>query len=284
MKKTILITGASTGIGRSTAIELARAGYEVLAGVRNEKDAESLRNEGVADLKPLILDVTKSEDIARVALQLKKSLAENGLAALINNAGINYVAPFEFADQAKVRNLMEVNFFGMMNLTRTLFPLLQKYHQQTTDTAKVINIGSIGSKIGLPWEFSYHAAKFAVLGMSQSLRFEWEALGVKVTCVMPGGVKTPIFTKSGDDIRASKAVITGSNKAYYERNVSKMWDAAQQLERFATEPQKVAQAIQRLIESRNPPLRKLVGLDAKIISTLVWLGCENLLKSQFVSR
>lgn len=284
MKKSILITGASTGIGRETAIYLAKNGYLVYAGVRSEKDVQNIKNEGITNLKPLILDVTNANDIQKAKDLLQNECGTEGLFALINNAGINYVAPFELANEQTVRNLMEVNFFGMMNLTRELLPLLQTFGQKGNQTSKVINIGSIGGKIGLPWEFSYHASKFAVLGMSQALRFELEALGIKVSCVMPGGVKTPFFAKSGEETNKSKKILTGANAPYYERNMSKMWDAARQFEQFATPPIKVAQAIKNLMEKRNPPLRKIVGIDAKIISFLLWLGWENLLKSQFVGK
>jgi short-subunit dehydrogenase len=284
MNQIILITGASTGIGRSTALYLAQEGYRVFAGVRNAQDAQSLKNEGIKTLEPIILDVTKPTDIEQVTDFLEKECSQSGLFALINNAGINYVAPFEVADEQKVRNLMEVNFFGLMNLTRRLIPLLQKFGQSQNQTAKVLNIGSIGGKIGLPWQFSYHASKFAVLSLSQSLRFELEALKIKVSCVMPGGIRTPFFTKSGEEAQNTKNNLSGSNSAYYIRNMTKMWDAAQRFERFATPPLQVAKVLNRLLKKQNPPLRKVIGMDAKIINWLVWLGWENLLKSQFVGK
>ena len=282
MEKNVLITGASTGIGRSTAVEMVKNGFTVYAGVRNEKDFQAIENEGIVNLKPIVLDVSKSADIQTVTAFLSKEIAQDGLCALINNAGINYIAPFELFDEIEVRKLMEVNVFGMMNLSKAMIPLLQTYVEKSNQTAKIINIGSIGSKIGLPWEFSYHTSKFAVLGMSQSMYYELDALKIKVSCVMPGGIRTPFFAKSGQSSDTAKKALSGSNSAYYERNMTKMWDAAVQFERFATEPIKVAKTIQTLIEKRNPPLKKVVGVDAKIINFLVWLGWENILKSQFV--
>jgi NAD(P)-dependent dehydrogenase (short-subunit alcohol dehydrogenase family) len=279
-----LITGASTGIGKTTAIELAKAGYTVFAGVRNDKDFQNLQNEDLSALHPIILDVTKLADIEKAVEALKSFCGNNGLAALINNAGINYVAPFELADEQKVRNLMEVNFFGMMNLSQKMIPLLQKYGKTNPKGAKIINISSIGGAIGIPWEFSYHASKFAVLGMSQSLRFELEALNIKVACVMPGGVKTPFFQKSGDDTIALKAQLTGENADYYAKSASLMWDNARNFERFATAPEVVARRIQRAIEQTSPPLKIIIGTDAKIIHFLVWMGWTGLLKGQFVRK
>jgi NAD(P)-dependent dehydrogenase (short-subunit alcohol dehydrogenase family) len=284
MKKTALITGASTGIGRATAIEMAKNGYQTLAGVRNERDRQSLLDEKIEGLEPIILDITQAEHIQQLAADLSKRLKNEGLAALVNNAGINYIMPFELSDEQKVRQLMEVNFFGMVNLSKALLPLLQQYGKKDPKGAKIINVGSIGSAIGIPWEFSYHASKFAVLGMSQSLRFELEALNIKVVCVMPGGVRTPFFRKSGEETQAAKGLIQGENAEYYAKNVSQMWDNALNFERFATAPEKVAMWIRRAIEQQNPRLRLVIGLDAKIINLLVWMGWTGLLKGQFVKR
>jgi NAD(P)-dependent dehydrogenase (short-subunit alcohol dehydrogenase family) len=284
MTKNIIITGASTGIGRTTALTLAKAGYTVFAGVRNQQDVQSLQNENLATLRPVILDVTKKEEIERAVETLTVACGSEGLAALINNAGINYITPFELADEQKVRNLMEVNFFGMMILSRKLIPLLQKYGKKDPKGAKIINISSIGGAIGIPWEFSYHASKFAVVGMSQSMRFELEPLNIKVSCVMPGGVQTPFFKKSGEQTVATKANLDGENADYYNKNVSLMWDNAINFERFATAPEVVAKRIQRVIEQTTPPLKVIIGLDAKIINFLVWMGWTGLLKGQFVKK
>lgn len=283
--KNVLITGVSTGIGKTTAIEMAKNGYRVFAGVRQENDVKILENEKIQNLIPIILDVTKENDTNNTLTLLEKSCGENGLFALVNNAGINYIAPFEVSDEQKVRSLMEVNFFGLYNLTKKFIPLLQKFAKKNpNETAKIFNIGSIGSAIGLPWEFSYHASKFAVLGLSQSLRFELEHLGIKVTCIMPGGVKTEIFDKSIATAQHAKEELTGENQNFYAKNLEKMSSAASNFKNMAIPPKKVADVIMQLAKKRNPPLRKLVGLDAKIINFLVWLGLEGLLKGQFVTK
>jgi NAD(P)-dependent dehydrogenase (short-subunit alcohol dehydrogenase family) len=262
----ILLTGASTGIGNATAQHLAKQGYTVFAGIRNEKDAAILRGYSLPNLQPIQLDITKKEDIETAFKHIEKTVGSTGLAAVINNAGINYIAPFELSDEAKVRHLMEVNFFGLMNVSQRFLPLLQQFGKQNkVNSAKLINIGSVGSTIGIPWEFSYHASKFAVLGLTESLRFELEALDIVATCILPGGIRTPFFTKSGENTEASKKALTGANADYYANNMSKMWDAAQQFERFATPPEKVAAKIENAIKSRKPPLKILVGLDARII-------------------
>lgn len=278
----ILLTGASTGIGRATARQLAREGYQVLAGVRSERDAQALRDENIPGLEPIILDVTKPEQIEQAYRIVSERVGERGLRALVNNAGINYVAPFELSDEAKVRNLMEVNVFGLLNLTRRMLPLLQTYARQSGDTAKVVNLGSIGSAIGIPWEHSYHAAKFAVLGLSQSLRFELEPLGIQVSCVMPGGIKTEFMNKSTENSTSALEALTGPNQEYYTRNLTAYGKVAAQVERMGSKPEKVADVIAKVIRTRRPKLKYLVGPDARLINSLVWLGIPGLLKSQFI--
>lgn len=281
--KFILLTGASTGIGNATAQRMAQSGYTVFAGVRSEKDAAILRGYNLPTLQPLILDVTQKSDIENAFQFIDSQVGTHGLTAVINNAGINYIAPFELSEEAKVRQLMEVNLFGLIHVSQRFLPLLQRYGQQNSDGAKIVNIGSIGSTIGIPWEFSYHASKFAVLGLSESWRFELAKLNIKVTCLLPGGVRTPFFHKSNADTDPKQqARLMGENANYYSKNLEKMAKNAQQFERFASAPEKVALKIEQAIVSKNPSLKILVGMDAKIIYFLTKMGWTGLLKSQFV--
>lgn len=282
--KTVFITGAGGGIGYATAVYLAQQGFKVIAGVRNPADVAKLQQLTLENLYPVELDVTNPTQVANAISLVNQQCATTGLAALINNAGINYMAPFEFYDEQKVRQLMEVNVFSLMSITRSLLPLLQKYYQQTGHTSKVINLGSIGSIIGLPWEFSYHVAKFAVWGFSQSLRFELEALGIDVTCVMPGGIKTQIFDKTNQSANNAAQTLTGANVAYYHKNLENMKTNATNFYKNATEPLVVAKKLTKLINKRRSPEKLLIGLDAKIIYELCWLGLRNVLKSQFVKH
>jgi len=280
----VLLSGASTGIGNATALYLANQGMIVYAGVRNEKDAAALRAAAPDHIRPIQLDVTKPEDIKAAFERLDAETGQAGLTALINNAGINYVAPLELSEEKKVRQLMEVNVFGLINLTQKMLPLLQRNGQNNPAGAKIINVGSIGSAIGIPWEFAYHTSKFAVLGLSQSWKFELEALNIKVACIMPGGIKTPFFTKTNNDIHIATAALAGPNGSYYRRNMEAMTTVANTAARFASPPEKVAKAIQKAIQAKRPRLRILVGVDAKLIYTLVWLGWTRLLKGQFVKK
>jgi short-subunit dehydrogenase len=213
------------------------------------------------------LDVTKAESIDKTIAQIEAE-NPNGLAALINNAGMNYIAPFETHQIDKSRQLFEVNYFGPVKLSQLCLPLLQNYKSKSGQNAKIINIGSIGSEIGLPWEYSYHASKFAILGMSLSLRYELEPLGIKVTCLLPGAIKTDLFQKSNNDIAELKDLKVTSNDNYYRNNLSNMQTVSDRLFNSAAEPSKVARIIESVIESNNPPIKKTIGLDAAVIYTL----------------
>lgn len=284
-KKNVLLTGASTGIGRATAIEFAKNGYTVFAGVRSDKDVDSLKGESISTLIPVKLDVTNAAQIEQVYNDLERICGADGLCALINNAGINYVAPFELSDENKIRGLMEVNVFGMINTTRKMLPLLQKYAQQNSDTgAKLINIGSIGGAIGLPWEFSYHVSKFAVLGFSASLRFELAPLGIKVTCIMPGGVKTPIFDKSIVEGKKSSLPDTHPNYEYYKKNLENLDNMAAQLAKNAMLPEKLAKKILKVAQSAHPPLKVIAGVDAKVMNVFVKMNLSNIITNQLVKK
>lgn len=254
----ILVTGASTGIGRATALTLAARGYRVFSGVRRLDDAP-------APTIPLILDVTNPAHLADAAARLA---AEN-LAAVINNAGHNYVAPFEYADEAHARQLLEVNFFGLYRLSQALIPHLTRYAAQHPGrTAKLINVSSIGGYIGLPWEVFYHASKFAVVGLTEGLRAELWPLNIRAVAVCPGGIKTPFLPKTEVSVANAAAALPATAASHYPPSLAQFGRLANAASRFGAAPDRVAQRIARILDQRNPALRQLVGVDAHFLFAL----------------
>ena len=278
--KFIFITGTSSGLGFALAQKLTVEGFQVIAGIRKEKDAQLFQDNRI---KPLICDVAKPEDFGRVYNELNDITNGAGLFGLINNAGINYLSPFETAQEQKERAVFEVNLLGPMGLTRKLLPLLHQYVGKHRQRAKIINIGSIGSIFGLPWEAAYHASKFALLGWSQSLRFELEALQIDVTCFLPGGMKTNIFKKS---ISAPSSIIPKEHphQNYYHNNLELMHQTMMRFEKSAATAENAAQAVLKLLHKKRPPLKAYFGWDAFFIRTLVYLGMDHLLKNQFITH
>jgi short-subunit dehydrogenase len=264
-QKNILITGTSSGIGFATALELSNQGYTVYASVRKESDAEALKVKSKNKIKPIILDVSRPEQIEECFNYLQSELASDGLMAIINNAGILYAAPFEYSDEEQARKLMEVNFFGLYKLSQKFIPLLLKYVQKSGERAKLVNIGSIGSTIGLPFESFYHASKFAVFGLSESMKIELEKLNIDVSVVMPGGVATKIFDKSLEDADDSINSLPQNAPESYKSGMKSYMQVANQLLSMATQPEIAAKRIARLISKKRSPLIWLVGRDARAI-------------------
>jgi len=266
MQKNVLITGASTGIGRATAVALSKNGYHVFAGVRNERDGQALQKIS-QQIHPLILDVTKPEDISNAFEAVLKQGGASGLYALINNAGINYIDPFENTKEEKARNLMEVNFFGMCKMIQTFLPLLRLAAKD--GTAKIVNLSSIGGAIGLPWESYYHGSKFAVIDISEALRFELRKQNVYVSCILPGGIKTDFMPKLRNDVKTSIAGLQPENPAYYKLGLETMLKASESFgDKIASNPEKVANKIVKILSKRKPRFKYVVGMDAKFMYLL----------------
>lgn len=262
----VLITGASTGIGKATALRLDQAGYSVIAGVRREADGAALRAAASPRLRSIILDVTQPDHIAAAVTDVAALTGERALHALVNNAGLNYNAAFEFTDEAKARAVMEVNFFGLYRLSQAMLPLLRRAATATGETAKLVNLGSIGNVVGLPWEAFYHASKFALLGLSESLSHEVHRQGVRVVVIQPGGIKTPFMDKTRDSVTTAVAALTPEGVALYGKGLAQLGSMVGSVDRLGSEPEKVANAIHRVLVARNPPFRLFVGTDARIMN------------------
>jgi NAD(P)-dependent dehydrogenase (short-subunit alcohol dehydrogenase family) len=258
----VLITGASTGIGRATALHLDQLGYSVFAGVRKPADGDTLKKAASDRLRPLILDVTNPSQIADALAVVTAACGESGLLALVNNAGYNYNAAFEFTDDDKARQMMEVNFFGLYKMSQAFLPLLRQF-ARSGQRAKLINIGSIGSIIGLPWESFYHASKFAVLGLTESLRYELRRQGISAVAVLPGGIKTDFIPKTEAGLTEALNAMTPEGKQLYGNGFTKYLSLTAQVDKLGSEPILVAKRIARIIKSSNPAMQYLVGADAK---------------------
>src|ERR1700727_2806136 len=182
----IVVTGASTGMGAASARELARKGFHVLAGVRREVDADALVADGLEGLEPHILDITVESDVAAIADRVARDPLHRPLRALVNNAGIAINAPVETLPIAYWRQQFEVNLFGHIAITQALLPAL------LNSSGTVVNISSVGGKVALPTYGAYAGSKFALEAVSDALRREVSAAGVKVVVIEPGAVKTEI--------------------------------------------------------------------------------------------
>lgn len=187
-QKAILITGASTGIGKASALYLDRLGFKVFAGIRKQTDVNNLQKESKGNLTPVILDVTKTESIT-AALGFIEKETGGELYGLVNNAGIGFGGALEATPLTEIQKLMEVNVIGLLAVTQAFIPLLRK------SKGRIINIGSTLSLLASPGASVYSASKFAVRAITDSLRIELKPFDMSVILVAPGAVESALWEK-----------------------------------------------------------------------------------------
>jgi NADP-dependent 3-hydroxy acid dehydrogenase YdfG len=209
MKKTVLITGASSGIGRETAKYFQQKGWNVSASMRKPEDEKELNKlENVIIPK---LDVTDPESIKNA---IEKTIGAFGkIDVLVNNAGYSLVGVFEASSIVQIEKQFSVNVFGVMNVIREILPYFRNSNNGT-----IINISSIGGKMTFPLFSVYHATKFAIHGFSESLKEELLQFNIKVKVIEPGGVKTEFYGRSMDIINSKKLKVYDS----YEKKTFKI--------------------------------------------------------------
>jgi NAD(P)-dependent dehydrogenase (short-subunit alcohol dehydrogenase family) len=248
----VVVTGASTGIGDATATHLQELGFEVFAGVRNDEDAERLRSRG---LTPLQLDVTDAAQIEAARAQL----GDGPISGLVNNAGIAFAGPLEFLPIDVLRRQFEVNLFGQVAVTQALLPALRAAR------GRIVNVSSIGGRVALPLAGVYSSSKFALEGISDSLRRELRPQGVDVILIEPGGVKTPIWGKGR---QAADDIVAGAPpeiEQLYGSMIAALTRETEKIEaKTGIEPRTVAEAIGKALTSSRPRTRYLIGTDAKV--------------------
>jgi NAD(P)-dependent dehydrogenase (short-subunit alcohol dehydrogenase family) len=260
-RRTVLITGTSSGFGLLAAVALARRGYQVYATMRNLQKQERLQVACAAanvKVEARALDVTKPDTIAAVVEEIETRAG--GVGVLINNAGFAYGGFFEDTSDADFRDQFATNFFGLLSCTRAVLPgMRQRQH------GLVIQISSIAGLSGMPTLSAYTASKFAVEGFSESLRYEVKRFGIHVVLVEPGTFKTDIFL---DTNRKNGAGVDNQERPYYQlyRNMEKEFMALEA--KWGQNPERVVRRIVKIVESKRPKLRYIVGTDARIEGTL----------------
>jgi NAD(P)-dependent dehydrogenase (short-subunit alcohol dehydrogenase family) len=255
--KSALVTGASTGIGRAAALRLDRNGWRVFAGVRREEDADSLRGEGSERLVPLILDVTEPEQIAAAAERVGEVVGEAGLDALVDNAGIGVMGPLETLPIEDFRRQIEVNLIGHVAVTQAMLPLIRRA------TGRVVLVSSAGGRMALPFGGAYHAAKFGLEGVADSLRQELRPWGIEVIVIEPGSIDTPIWERAVSGYVEMAARAPARQEELYGKRLAKLQDGARRTAARGIAAEKVAEAIERELTARRPRTRRRVGLDAQ---------------------
>lgn len=255
--RSALITGASTGIGRATALHLDAAGWRVFAGVRKEEDAESLRAASSERLAPLILDVTDAGQIAAAAEHVGAELGDAGLDGLVNNAGIGVMGPLETIPLEDFQRQIAVNLTGQVAVTQAMLPLIRRAR------GRIVFVSSAGGRMALPFAGPYHAAKFGLEGVADSLRQELRPWGIEVSVIEPGSIDTPIWERAVSGYEAMAARAPAEQEALYGERLAGLKEGAERTAARGIAPEKAAKAIEQVLTRRRPRTRRRVGMDAR---------------------
>lgn len=247
MSNTVLITGASSGIGKATAIHFQERGWKVVATMRSpEKEAELTKLENVLVTK---LDVTDPESITSA---INLAIAEFGsIDVLVNNAGYGAYGPLESFPMENIRRQFDTNVIGLLESTRAALP-----HFRAQKSGVVVNISSIGGRMTFPLGSLYHGTKFAVEGISESLQYELAPIGIKVKIVEPGAIQTDFAGRSFD-------FTNDESLEEYQDVVSKLWSGFGTAFEQASPASVVAEVIWQAVTDGTDTLRYTAGEDAK---------------------
>jgi len=252
MKKTIVITGSSAGIGKTTALLFASKGWNVAATMRNPGSSAELSQ--LPGIRLYQMDVTRPESVREALYSILSDFGR--IDAVVNNAGYGAVGPFEAASEDQIRRQFETNVFGVMTVIREILP-----HFRQNQAGLIVNISSVGGRITFPLYSLYHGTKWAVEGFSESLAFELRPQGIRIKLIEPGAIKTEFYSRSMDLIQ--KEGLTA-----YQNFVNVVLPAMMAAGERAPGPEVVAQTIYRAVTDGKSKIRYPVGSSAPFLLLL----------------
>ena len=250
--KAVVITGASSGIGKACALRLAERGATVFAGVRNMSGSGAFPDH----VTPVLLDVTLPETIASATKVIEESAGEKGLAGLVNNAGVYCGGPLEFSDLDEVRRTFEVNLFGVVSMTQAFLPLLR------ASKGRIVNMSSISGLIALPFFGPYAASKYALEAVSDSWRVELRPWGIPVALIEPGVVDTPLVDKATSRLREMRESFPPEAHELY----GPVFGLAEKHQDRGIPVDRIAAAVEHALFARRPKYRYVLGHGAGFLS------------------
>lgn len=251
--KTVLITGATSGIGRATALHLASQGHRVFATGRNEAALQSLRLAAEpGSIETLTLDVTDRGQLADVLERVEALTDGKGIDVLVNNAGFGVFAPTSEVNETDLRAQYETNVFGLLAVTQAFVPLMHKAGSGT-----IINVSSVGGRLTLPFLGSYNSTKHAVESLSDALRMELKSFGIRVVVVEPGLINTNFTPRSTAEIERFR----GDDSKYADA-LANIEPIIARTEAMGVPPERIAKTIARVVKSRRPRARYVAPFSA----------------------
>lgn len=267
----VVITGASSGIGRAIAFALAEAGYQVFAGVRTYGDGDAVRAAANGDLTPVIIEVTDPESIAAAAGEIDRMVGSTGLAGLINNAGTEVNGPIEVIPVADLRRLYEVNVFGQVAVTQAFLPLLR------TGAGRILNVGSVVDRMSLPFWAPVGSSKWALAAITDALRLELHPWGIQVVLIEPAAINTRAFDMVEVDVEQLIHRMRPTDRARYADAYRTAITRLVEMGRTGSDPDVVARVVVRALTARRPRTRYLAGKGSRLLAALAWSTPDRLL-------
>jgi NAD(P)-dependent dehydrogenase (short-subunit alcohol dehydrogenase family) len=276
-----LVTGSSSGIGFETALLLARNGFKTYASMRDlkkSKDITQIANKEKLPLQVVQLDVIDHKSIREA---IDKVVEENKrIDVLVNNAGYGLLGALEDLSIEEIKAQFETNFFGAIRVTQQVLPVMRKQKSGGT----IVNISSVGGRMGIPSLSAYHSTKFALEGLSESISYELEPFGIRVVLIEPGFIRTNIMNSS---IIAKKAQDPSSPYFSLTQQLEKSFKSAMENTSESSPPEEVAKVVLQAVTSDSPKLRYAVGNDAASLiqakTTMSDTEFGGLIKQQFQS-
>lgn len=265
-KGAVLITGASSGMGKATALLLDQEGYTVFAGVRKERDAQMLKQQASDRLIPIFLEVTDASSIAAAASLVSDKVGEAGLVGLVNCAGIGVTAPLELVPIPELRRQFEINVIARITITQAFLPLIREAK------GRIINFGSVGGRVSIPFGGPLCAALHAVEALNDSLRMELQPWGIHVCLIAPGSIHTPAVDKLVEDSEAMLKTFPPEGARRYASAYKAFVQTFHEHEEAGAPPEAAAKVILEALTARKPRTRYPVGPLSRRLPLLArWL-------------
>eukprot|EP00741_Cyanophora_paradoxa_P014379 tig00000190_g13870.t1 len=258
---TVVVTGCSSGIGEATALALDAAGFEVLAGVRKQADADRLAARGSPRLRPIILDVTNEQHVRELPAKVA-AVSKGGRVGVVCNAGITLLGPWETIPTEEIRQVFEVNVFGLVAVTKALLPMVRE------TKGRVVLMGSVAGILSSAFLGVYSATKFAVEAIGDSLRQELAPFGAHVSIIQPGCINSSITEGEVSNGRIKKSV---ERSGPYEESVRRSWALMHWRRRDASPPALIAEHVLHALTAPSPKHRYRDGSKSGTVACMACL-------------
>jgi NAD(P)-dependent dehydrogenase (short-subunit alcohol dehydrogenase family) len=250
---TVLVTGAARGIGRATALRLAAAGWDVVAGVRRAEDGQPLGDAQPGRLTPVILDITDEQQLAALDSSLPAQLD-----ALVNNAGVVVGGPVEAVPPSELRRQLDVNVVAQAAVTQAVLPRLR------ASRGRIVFVSSVSGRVATPMTGAYNASKFALEGMADAMRMELAPWGIKIILIEPAQTDTDVWREMDGTVDEVVANTASHHRELYAKHIEGFRKSIPMSQRMAVPADSVGATIEKALTAARPRARYVVGANAKV--------------------